>query len=346
MVREFFTWWGQQLADCVPEALRWLGSPKDDALVIEPVGPIGTPQAISVSLRRRGRENPLGRYSLQSGHLRGLPRAAGKQAVLRLTEADVLSKTVTLPLAAERDLGQVLAFEIDRETPFGTAEILWTYHIVRRDRQRAQLSVRLLLVPRARLSNILDTLKNNDVIPNRAEIGTGPDRGAFFVLHSSGGQTVGINGRPFFYWPAAALCGALAVAAVVVPFVRQAAALASIDQEIANGRATAAEAEKLRREIERISGSAELIDTERNKAGRPLVALAALTRLLPGDTYLTEFRQQQQKITVSGRSAAASRLIGALSTSDQLRNPGFTAPVTRIEALRAEVFTITAEMAQ
>jgi hypothetical protein len=37
------------------------------------------------------------------------------------------------------------------------------------------------------------------------------------------------------------------------------------------------------------AGSGELIDSERDKAGRPLVILAALTRMLPADTYLTEF---------------------------------------------------------
>jgi general secretion pathway protein L len=116
-------------------------------------------------------------------------------------------------------------------------------------------------------------------------------------------------------------------------------------REIASGRTAATEAENLRREIERLQGSAELIDSERDKAGRPLVILAALTRMLPADTYLTEFRQQQHKVMVSGRSASASRLIGALSAGDQLRNPSFAAPVTRIEALRAEVFTIAMEVA-
>ena len=112
-----------------------------------------------------------------------------------------------------------------------------------------------------------------------------------------------------------------------------------------SGRTAATEAENWRREIERLQGSAELIDSERDKAGRPLVILAALTRMLPADTYLTEFRQQQHKVMVSGRSASASRLIGALSAGDQLRNPSFAAPVTRIEALRAEVFTIAMEVA-
>jgi general secretion pathway protein L len=346
MARDFLAWWGGQLADCVPEEWRRFGSSSGDALVIAPVGPIAeVPEAVAVSLRRNGRENPLGRYALATGDLLDLARPAGKPAVLRLAEADVLSKTVTLPLAAERDLAQVLAFEMDRETPFNTEEIFWTHSVIRRDRQRGQLSARLLFVPRARLSALLDALGKAGMLPKRAEIGDGPDRGLFLPLDSGRGPPGAATGHHLLRWPAAALCAGLAIAAFVTPFAREASIAADLDQEIAAGRLAAAEAEKLRREIERLSGSAELIDSERDKAGRPLLVLAALTRMLPADTYLTEFRQQQQKVTVSGRSAGASRLIGALSAGDELRNPSFAAPVTRIEAIRAEVFSITAEVA-
>ena len=39
----------------------------------------------------------------------------------------MLAKTVTLPLAAERELEQVLAFEMDRETPFKAEELYWIH---------------------------------------------------------------------------------------------------------------------------------------------------------------------------------------------------------------------------
>ena len=345
MIREFLTWWGGQLADCVPEKWRRFGPSGDDALVIAPIGPIGAvPEAISVRLRSNGREHPLGRYDLTTADLLRMPRPAGK-TVLRLTEADVLSKTVTLPLAAERDLGQVLAFEMDRETPFGAEEIFWTHRVIRRDRQRGQLSARLLLVLREPLSGLLDALGEAGLVPKRAEIADGPDRGTFLPLDSADGHPGAAVGRHLWRAPAAALCAGLLIAVMVAPFARGAWTAATLDEEIASGRTAATEAENLRREIERLQGSAELIDSERDKAGRPLVILAALTRMLPADTYLTEFRQQQHKVMVSGRSASASRLIGALSAGDQLRNPSFAAPVTRIEALRAEVFTIAMEVA-
>ena len=73
--------------------------------------------------------------------------------------------------------------------------------------------------------------------------------------------------------------------------------------------------------------------------------LAAATRVLPDDSYLTEMQLQQRKLTMSGRSAAAARLIGAMSADSEFHNPAFAAPVTRIEALRQEIFTIVTEVA-
>ena len=84
--------------------------------------------------------------------------------------------------------------------------------------------------------------------------------------------------------------------------------------------------------------------TPQRVSGRPLVVLAAATRTLPDDTYLTEMELRQRKVTLSGRSAAAARLIGALAEDGEFKNPAFAAPVTRLEALRAELFTINAEV--
>ena len=84
--------------------------------------------------------------------------------------------------------------------------------------------------------------------------------------------------------PAAACCAALGLAVLVIPFVRQEIALSSLEQEIAVGRTALAEADSLRREIDRLSGSADFVEHERDKVGRPLAILAAATRILPDDT--------------------------------------------------------------
>ena len=344
MVREFFTWWFEQLADLLPQELRRSGFGAADALVITPIGPLGRGvEAIAVDLRRNGRETPVGNFAIGAVGLSELPHVAGRMAVLRLGETDVLSKTVTLPLAAERELDQVLAFEMDRETPFRAEELYWNQRITAADRQNGRLSVHLSLVPKANLDPLLTDLAQIGIRPRRVEIANGPDKGFYLPLNGDGSRAHR-NTSSRLLWPAAACCAILALASVVTPFVRQGLILASLERQIAVGRAAAAEADSLRQEIDRLSGTAGFIESERDKAGRPLLVLAAATRVLPDDTYLTEMELRQRKATLSGRSAGAARLIAALAADGEFRNPTFSAPVTRLEALKAELFTINTEV--
>ena len=343
MLREFFDWWFAQLADLLPQELRQSAFGVGDALVITPIGPLGQRvEAVAADLRRGGKESPLGHFALGAIDMAELTRVAGRTTVLRLDESDVLGKTVSLPLAAERELDQALAFEMDRETPFTAEELYWNHRVIGVDRQNGRLSVRLSLVPKANLDPLLTDLAAVGIRPKRIEIAGGPDKGTYLPLNGDGTRSRHTSHR--LLWPAAACCAALAVAAIVTPFVRQELTLASLDREIGVAKAAAAEADSLRQDIDRLSGSAGFIEAERDKAGRPLVVLAATTRVLPDDTYLTEMELRQRKLTLSGRSAGAARLIGALAADPEFRNPGFSAPVTRLEALRAELFTINAEV--
>ena len=343
MIREFFTWWFRQLAELLPQRLRQSAFSVADALVVAPIGPLASGvEAVTIQLRRSGRATTVGQFNLGEVDLAELPRTAGKATVLRLSQADVLGKTVTLPLAAERELDQALAFEMDRETPFSVEELYWNHRVTAADRQNGRLSVRLSLIPKASLDPLLNGLAQFGILPRRVEIADGPDTGFYLPLNGEGSRAHHASSR--LLWPAAAICAVLILAAIVTPFVRQELALASLDRKVAAGRAAAAEADSLRHEIDRLSGSAGFVDSERDKAGRPLVILAAATRVLPDDTYLTEMELRQRKVTLSGRSAAAARLIGALAADGEFRNPAFAAPVTRLEALRSELFTINAEV--
>jgi general secretion pathway protein L len=344
MVRDFLNWWFGQLAELLPQRLRPSSPTAADATVITPIGAAGQGvEAVTVGLRRNGKETLLGQFALGASGLAEFPRAAGKPVVLRLSDGDVLGKTVVLPLAAEREIDQALAFEMDRETPFGAEELYWSRRILAADRQSGRLSLRLLLVPKANLAPLLGLLGQIGVAPVRAEIADGPDAGSWLPLDGVDHPTNRIAGR--FIRPAAICCALLALAAIVTPFIRESIAMASLERALAAGRQAAGEANSLRREIARLSGSADLVGKEREKVGQPLAVLAAATRVLPDDTYLTEMELRQRKLTMTGRSAAAARLIGAVTADSEFRNPAFAAPVTRIEALHQELFTVIAEVA-
>lgn len=344
MFRELFAWWIGQLADCIPERWRRAVAPIQDRLTITPIESIGSGvTAISASVWSKNRETPLGEFRVDDGELAGVANASRMPVVLRVPDRSVLCKTITLPMATERDLAQVLAFEMDRETPFAVDDVFWSYRLTDRNRQREQITVRLRLINRAQLAPLLDALAGIGILIMRLEVVGGADDGLVLPVDTDRVPLRRRGNIRFLRWASATLCLVAAVLAIATPFVRQAQDLAKLDREIAAGRGAAEQAEHLRQEIDRLQGAGDVVQKERAAAGDPLATLAALTAALPDDTYLTELQQQQNKVTFGGRSAAASRLIGAVAQSNELHNPVFVAPVTRMEATHQEVFSITAE---
>ncbi|HZK89086.1 MAG TPA: PilN domain-containing protein [Stellaceae bacterium] len=342
LVRQFLNWWFGQLEGLFRSGLRESGSSVADATVIAPNGPLSQPiGSVAISSRRDNKETPLGRFDLAAATLDELAHPLAGLTVLRLAEADILEKTVVLPLAAERHLSEVLALEMDRETPFSADDLFWTYRVEARDRQTRRLSVRLAMVPRAKLAGLLGALARVGVVPARGEVAAGTGRGWNLPLGDAAGRAR--NWGDGLFLPAAACCALLGLVAVALPFARQAAAFAAVDREIAAGRSQTAESETLLAEIAQRSAAIKLIERERGKTGRLLEVLAAATRVLPDNAFLTEMTLRQRKITLTGRSGAAARLIGALAADGSFRNPEFAAPVTRIEPAGVEIFTITVE---
>jgi general secretion pathway protein L len=60
---------------------------------------------------------------------------------LLLDSGKVLRKRLSLPAAAEPNLHQVLAFEMDRQTPFRAADVYFTWQLLGADKGNAQIEI-------------------------------------------------------------------------------------------------------------------------------------------------------------------------------------------------------------
>ncbi|GBQ29560.1 PilN domain-containing protein, partial [Gluconacetobacter azotocaptans] len=146
---------------------------------------------------------------------------------------------------------------------------------------------------------------------------------------------------------------AMIVAAALLPAVAGGAAFwrQSVEQghlaaRIVLLRPEAEQARVLRRQAEDRSAGAGLIARERRRLGDPLEVLAAVTRILPDDSFLTDLILRQGQLIISGQASAATGLIQALSTDPLFRTPAFVAPVTRVEGQNASLFSIHAGVGQ
>jgi general secretion pathway protein L len=332
MLAEVFAWWVGQISDLVASTRRNPAAEPDAVLVMANARADGG-TGIELARRRNGRVTALGRFlattepatvrrALQQGRRRGEP-------VLLALPAPLLAREVTLPLAAEAGLANVLRYEMDRLTPFTADDVYWDWRPLTRDRARGELKVELALTPRATVAPVLDTLRHAGVMPTALE-GAMPGGGIRRIGLATADPARAARARRNLRL-AAGLCAALAVGVVAVPLVRQMQALQTVADRIDDLQPRVAEVQALRTRIAGAAAGADTVALARTRAAQTLNALALLTDVFPDDTYISILSMRQGRLTMEGISAAATRLIAGLAAQPQIRNPAFTAPVLRGE---------------
>jgi general secretion pathway protein L len=189
---------------------------------------------------------------------------------------------------------------------------------------------------------VLAALRLAGLVPLRIEAGTAADTRRVIPLAEDGPARSWLGPRIGAY--ALGGCGVLAAAAIALPFILQSIALSQLDARIDALRPQAAAVEALRKQIAGGAATADVVVAARKQVGTPLQSIALLTELLPDDTYVTTLGLRQRKLTVSGRSASAARLIGAMAANPMVHGPAFVAPVIRDETNGEQMFSIRADL--
>lgn len=327
MLIQFLSWWWRQILSLAPARLRRPAVLPDAVIVsIEHLADTPGDSAGALLLRRDGAETVTAPLRLGAG----APLAANARlpTVLRLPRGSVLRRDMTLPAAAERDLANVMEYEIDRLTPFMAEEILWGIEGMRRDAAQ-KLKFSLLLTLRAPVETLLETLARQNLKPAYIE-----DEGGRIALAA---QAAGPD--RLLRYGMAGLCAVLLVACLSIPFIRQQMALQDTQAQIEALRPAAAQAAALRARLaEAQSGQAAIAAAA--QAGDALQTLAALTDALPDGTWLTDFTLKSGDLTIDGQSSNAAKLIAVLAAAPGFHNPVFVAPVTRAINGQADIFSI------
>lgn len=338
MLRDVVLWWARQMRAVLPQRLL-PSTDRADALLIA-----AQPPHLLLTLRRRGRETLLGRFGMNDDSLAAAVsalRRRPRRVILRIGSDELLERPVELPLAAERDLDSVVGYEMDRLTPFAAADAVWQAVVTRRDPAQRRLWLRLTLVPRRTLQPCLDRLARAGLAPAWLEAVAADGSPRRIML--AGKATRGLGGRATAV--AAVAVAVLALATVVTPFAMQSLASAATESAIQALAPRVARAEALRQRQADGAAGAGALAAERARVGNVLQVLAAVTDIVPDDTWLSDLSLRQGKLSLSGQSPAAARLIPALAADPSFRNPAFAAPVTRAPDGHADLFVIRTELA-
>lgn len=347
-VGKFFRWWLNELNQAMPAAWqekvqharrRVTVNLDDDSLVlgIDANRRQKTLQALSRSQDVSVQKQQVDDF-LEENDLLEAPK------FLLLDFGSVLGKEISLPLAAEPNLPQVLAFEMDRQTPFKAAGVYYDWQVIERGGQSGQLRLNLFVAPRPEVDGAIKSLADSGI-----------SLGGIDVL--DGDNTLGLNLLPVALRTRtvnrkARLIYALGAAAVVLLAVVMAQSLylrahqvAELEEAIANVQGEARKVMRIKEQIEDTSEAAGFLATRRAETPLAIELLADVTRFLPDDTYLDRLVIGKGTVQLQGKSQNAQQLIELVNESVLLEEAAFRGS-TRLDARSGlEIFEVNAVVA-
>jgi len=346
---QFLRWWGEELRNVMPAKLRarmqyarrrLLMQVDDGEIVlsienaesVQSLDSLSTDQDVQLQQQRI-------REMLLQHELTEVNRD------LLLPEDAVLNTQVVMPLAAEANLRQALAYEMDRHTPFEVGEVFYDWRILSRDREASQLHFELYVTPREPVEAHIELLKRLGLAPTGVEV-AGND--------GSLDKSLGINLLPqalrFHIVNQKDRVNQIIGAAVIflLAFVMAQSLwlrehqLEAIGEAMDHVRAEAMAVQQIRKQIDDASEAAGFLQSRKIENGYKVEVLAELTRILPEDTYLDRLTMHMGGIQMQGKSANAQVLIELINDSPYFENASFRGPTRLDTRSRKEIFDLSA----
>jgi general secretion pathway protein L len=346
-LRAGLRWWRDELAQLAPECFRRALAGMDSKLVLIVAGA----GPFELTYEARGRRWILGYLdpAAPAGHAaEGIAGAARtwrgrvNKVCVRIGSNRALRTVATLPLAAERNLAQVLSFELDQQTPFRAKDAHFTYRVLRRDAAARRLMVELTVVPRDFVDGLVEIASS---------IGLRPD--AIEVESADGGQPALLRGRRLsraqrirrhLLASLAGLAVVLAVVALVIPVQSAHLRAQALAEQLAEVKQRADAATHLQKDIETQIQEGHALLARKREAPSASRVLYALTHALADDTWLTDLSISGTDVQITGTAASASDLITRLGQAQNFANAAFRSTVTKDPKTNREQFSLSASI--
>ncbi len=359
--KTFLRWWRRELCLLVPKPIKRLISDNQGVIVIH-----STPEGLAI----RYFSDDVLLNTEEEGHYEGelianveRREASIEQAkqqlandvrlgkapiILRLSEREAISKALNLPIAAKENLTQVVAYELDRYTPFTPEQV---YFAVTQDNNsqhdQEQLKALLILTPREVLDGLYEDCKALGLAPQIADYQNSPNR-----LHT---LEDGYNLLPdwlqqkssktpkLIHASLIASIIVLSLTALVLPVWLQYQTVTALGDKIKLIEKEAKKIKALESEIDAVVNESQKLIDEKNASPKVVEMLNTLSAVIKDDTWLSYLQYSDKHLQIQGESPSASTLIGVLEETEMFSKARFVSPVTQNNVTKLERFQITVD---
>jgi general secretion pathway protein L len=345
----FWNWWTNELAQLVPEALSPQGRlARLPLLVVEPdavvcLAPAGTEAArVETSAADYGRARTALRALLErAGESRGRARLA-------LAREEALVRRVTLPLATEENLSQVLGFEMDRLTPFRAEDVYHDSRVLSRDANAGTLVALLAVARRDLVDSRVQRLRELGVSVQGVSLREEPAHpGAPLDLLPAAQRGEGdtrterILRRSLF-----AAVAVLLFAVLFLPIWQKRETVIALNPLVAKAAQEAQATDAIAREVEHQIADYNFLLARKHGTYPTLAYLEEVSRLLPDHTWVQELQIKNtgktRELQIQGETNSSAKLLETLAQSALLQDVNSRGTVTRGSVPGSERFMMTA----
>lgn len=348
-LKHFFLWWGRELSFLVPEKLRELLSDKSGYVFIS-----ATTESILLSRMIDGQQQTISELALNESSLEQYQQLIGDDAelekanyILRLTSDQAIKKILYLPAVAKENLRQVIAFEINKYTPFKEEQVYFAVKSLGKE-ENGQIKVLLVLTPKKILDTIYQQLKNVQIYSvitdyERAANNFADDLDIYNLLPEQKKQIKNkiTQGLIWFF---SSMLLVLTIAVLVFLVWHQRQSVESLRQQLKQLEKDAHFVQSQQLEIDNIVDETEHLIKFKNSSPSLLEIINLLSQLIQDDTWLTHFKYNDTRLQIQGQSPTASALIGMLESSSLFSNARFVSPLTQDKKTGLERFQISVDV--
>ncbi|MGZ4970111.1 MAG: PilN domain-containing protein [Methylobacter sp.] len=349
-VKKFFRWWLRELDFFVPEKIRQLVSEKQGFIIVRPEG-----NRIALTYLLNEQAEPLAtleRNATGIAQYKALlakdERLAKANLILRLTANEAIQKELALPAAVKENLSQVVAYELDRYTPFKTEQVYFAVKPLQGEHEPGQIRVMLVLTPRETLDALYEDIKAMGISPLFVDYEATPNdleqRYDSYNLLPEALREKPASAPRLIYTGLIAAILLLLGSVLVLPVWFEYQTVNRLQEKIDAIEKDAKEVKALQLEIDAMINETRLLIEQKNAAPTIVDMLNTLSGLVKDNTWLSYLQYSDGHLQIQGESPAASALLGVLEDSKLFVNASFVSPVTQDKISGQERFQITVDV--
>jgi len=347
--KQFFRWWKRELAFLVPEKIKQFVNDKQSFIIVSPKD-----RQLMLTYTRDGQIEPL--VTLDRGardlKFQGLyekdERLAKANIILRLTGQDAIQKELSLPVAAKENLYQVIAYELDRYTPFKAEQVYFAVKLLAGMNEPGQIRVMLILTTRELLDGLYEDVKALGLSPLFADYEGSANNldhldDSYNLLPDRLRQKTA-NVPRLIYSALITLTCLLLVAVIAMPVWFEYQTVNALQLKADALEKDAKKVKALQSDVDAVIDETRHLIAEKSATPEVIVMLNTLSSLIKDDTWLSYAQYSDGHLQIQGESPAASTLIAVLEASELFVNARFASPVTQDSISKLERFQITVDV--